>query len=40
MTRVLFIPDRFTDYRMWSDVPDSLLPKLDSLAVSCCSIPR
>jgi len=22
--RVLFIPDRFTDYRMWSDIPDRL----------------
>lgn len=24
MPRVLFIPDRFMDYRMWSDIPDRL----------------
>ncbi len=24
LPRVLFIPDRFMDYRMWSDVPDQL----------------
>jgi hypothetical protein len=24
MPRILFIPDRFTDYRMWSDIPDRI----------------
>jgi hypothetical protein len=24
MARVLFIPDRFMDYRMWSDIPDRI----------------
>jgi hypothetical protein len=24
MPSILFIPDRFTDYRMWSDVPDQI----------------
>src|ERR1700726_4286719 len=22
MPRILFVPDRFTDYRLWSDIPD------------------
>jgi hypothetical protein len=24
MPRILFIPDQFTDYRMWSDIPDRI----------------
>jgi hypothetical protein len=27
--QVLFIPDRFTDYRMWSDIPDRVLDQAE-----------
>jgi hypothetical protein len=29
MPRILFIPDRFTDYRMWSDIPDQIKDRAD-----------
>ena len=31
MKRVLFIPDRFTDYRMWSDVPDRIRERAEAI---------
>lgn len=31
MPRVLFIPDRFMDYRMWSDIPDRIRDRADAV---------
>ena len=31
MASVLFIPDRFMDYRMWSDVPDRLRDRAEAI---------
>ena len=31
MPRVLFIPDRFMDYRMWSDIPDRLMGRAEAI---------
>jgi hypothetical protein len=31
MARVLFIPDRFMDYRMWSDVPDRIRNRAEAI---------
>jgi hypothetical protein len=31
MPRILFIPDRFMDYRMWSDVPDRIADRAEAI---------
>lgn len=31
LPRILFIPDRFTDYRMWSDIPDRLAGRAEAI---------
>jgi hypothetical protein len=31
MPSILFIPDRFTDYRMWSDVPDLIRDRAEAI---------
>lgn len=31
LPRILFIPDRFSDYRMWSDIPDRLAGRVEAI---------
>jgi hypothetical protein len=31
LPRILFIPDRFSDYRMWSDIPDRLQGRAEAI---------
>lgn len=31
LPRILFIPDRFSDYRMWSDIPDRLGERVEAI---------
>jgi hypothetical protein len=31
LPRILFVPDRFSDYRMWSDIPDRLAGRVEAI---------